>query len=67
MITQASWKFDNTIKKKRVDEGYTEKNLKSSGYWNPEFKIHIDNNWSETEFIPFQQHIRDSFIKQKFL
>ncbi|MCK4381994.1 MAG: right-handed parallel beta-helix repeat-containing protein [Candidatus Lokiarchaeota archaeon] len=32
-----------------VDEGYYKKNLKSSGYWNLGFKIHIDNNWSETK------------------
>ncbi|KKM17879.1 hypothetical protein LCGC14_1671340, partial [marine sediment metagenome] len=49
IISQASWEFDNTTQKKRVDEGYIEKNLKSAGYWNLEFKIHIDNNWSETE------------------
>jgi len=49
IISQASWEFDNITEKKRVDEGYIEKNLKSSGYWNLEFKIHIDNNWSETE------------------
>ena len=49
VIFQPSWEFDNTTQKKRVDQGYIEKNLKSSGYWNLDFKIHIDNNWSETK------------------
>ena len=49
IISQASYEFDNTTQKKGVEEGYIEKNLKSSGYWNLEFKIHIDNNWSETK------------------
>ena len=49
IISQASNEFDNITNKKMVDKGYFEKNLKSSGYWNLEFKIHVDNNWSETE------------------
>ena len=49
IISHASYEFDNSTNKKRVGEGSIKKNLKSSGYWNLEFKIHIDNNWSETE------------------
>jgi len=49
VISQASYEFDNITNKKRVDKSYIEKNLKSSGYWNLDFKIHIDNNWSETK------------------
>ena len=46
VTSQAYREFDNTTPKKRVEEGYIQKNLKSSRYWNLEFKIHINNNWS---------------------